>query len=145
MIRFSLKRISTVGPKSSLVRWGGVRLSQTRPIPRSPSGDKNARLVERVIPFSVNTLRDIPCFRNFYARNKCLFRFRIFSVYLLSNFKFVLFVQSREADWRMMEEEEASQPLVPNRCFHHTRVGSLAILSVVRNLTPVPMPLPIFC
>ena len=44
----------------------------------------------------------------------------------------------------MMEEEEASQPLVPNRCFHHTRVGSLLILSVVRNLTPVPMPLPIF-
>ena len=44
-----------------------------------------------------------------------------------------------------MEEEEASQLLVPNRCFHHTRVGSLHILSVVRNLTPVPMLLPIFC
>ena len=23
------------------VRWGGVRLSQTRPIPRSPGGDNN--------------------------------------------------------------------------------------------------------
>ena len=33
-----MKRISTVGPKS---RWGGWdRSSQTRPIPRSPDGDK---------------------------------------------------------------------------------------------------------
>ena len=43
MIQFSLKRISTVGPKcgSGGVGWGGVRLSQTTPIPRSPDGDNN--------------------------------------------------------------------------------------------------------
>ena len=33
-----------------------------------------------------------------------------------------------------MEEEEASQPLVPNRCFHHTRVGSLLLFSTNLNL-----------
>ena len=38
MIQFSLKRISTVGPKC----WSGpVGLSQTRPNPRSPDGDNN--------------------------------------------------------------------------------------------------------
>ena len=43
MIKFSLKRISTVGPKSgSGGDWIGLdRLSQTRPIPRSPDGDDN--------------------------------------------------------------------------------------------------------
>ena len=47
MITFSLKRISTVGPKSrGLLGSGGVRLlSQTRPIPRSPDGDKNTELL----------------------------------------------------------------------------------------------------
>ena len=37
-------RISTVGRKvgSGQVRWGGW-LSQTRPIPRSPDGDKNVQ------------------------------------------------------------------------------------------------------
>ena len=41
IIKFSLKRISTVGPKS--LSGGGVGsgwLSQTSPIPRSPDGDK---------------------------------------------------------------------------------------------------------
>ena len=37
LIQFSLKRISTVGPKSC----GLVRLCQTRLIPRSPDGDNN--------------------------------------------------------------------------------------------------------
>ena len=37
MIQFSLKRISTVRPKSC----GGDRLRQTRLIPRSPDGDNN--------------------------------------------------------------------------------------------------------
>ena len=37
MIQFSLKRISTIGPKCG----GPVRLSQTRPIPRSHDGDNN--------------------------------------------------------------------------------------------------------
>ena len=36
MIQFSLKRISSVRPKIC-----GDRLSQTRPVPRSPDGDKN--------------------------------------------------------------------------------------------------------
>ena len=36
-----------MGPKS---RWGGVRLlSQTRPIPRSPNGDKNEQKVSMFI------------------------------------------------------------------------------------------------
>ena len=43
MIQFSLKRISTVGPKCG-PGWGGVGLSQTRPIPRSPDGDNNCYL-----------------------------------------------------------------------------------------------------
>ena len=39
MIQFSLKRISTVGPKCG---GGGDKLSQTRPIPRSPDSDNNS-------------------------------------------------------------------------------------------------------
>ena len=42
-MKTSLKRISTVGPKSGWgpPGWGGVRLSsQTSPIPRAPDGDK---------------------------------------------------------------------------------------------------------
>ena len=30
--------------KSGPVRWGGDRLSQTRPIPRSPDGDKKGKI-----------------------------------------------------------------------------------------------------
>ena len=43
MIEFNLKRISTVRPKSCGSGWGGW-LSQTRPVPRSPDGDKNGSL-----------------------------------------------------------------------------------------------------
>ena len=46
IIQFSLKRISTVRPKScGGVCWGGVGwLSQTRPIPRSPDSDNKVVL-----------------------------------------------------------------------------------------------------
>ena len=36
-----------MGPKSGTVGWGGVRLSQTRPIPRSPDGDNKHNAAER--------------------------------------------------------------------------------------------------
>ena len=40
-----------MGPKSRSgpVGWGGVGLSQTSPIPRSPDGDKNILYVSKVI------------------------------------------------------------------------------------------------
>ena len=58
MIQFSLKRISTVGPKSC----GQDRLRQTRLIPRSPDGDNKHELTTstegHVSPFSQNSLSD---------------------------------------------------------------------------------------
>ena len=54
---------------------GVVGLSQTRPIPRSPGGDKNARLVERGIPISVNTLSRYSFFQELFCPQLILIPF----------------------------------------------------------------------
>ena len=54
-IQFSLKRISTVRPKNC---GGGVGwLSQTRPIPRSPDGDKNRPSCLQYVSDEMNALQ----------------------------------------------------------------------------------------
>ena len=42
-----MKRVSTVRPKCGGSGWGEVVLSQTRPIPRSPDGDKRKLLFHK--------------------------------------------------------------------------------------------------
>ena len=96
MIQFSLKRISTVGPKSG---WGGVGLSQTRPIPRSPDGDKTDRLAvvsDNLSPINWARIQHRNQGDNFSLRAWCLYlQLALWnSQVLLSHFSITLICRS---------------------------------------------------